>query len=267
MPSTPITPTSPGLPLMEAAKGVSLSLPREAAKSLNLPRVTRMSGQSAFKPDLPTVGSSTNLSQISSSLRPAGSSTRSQSGSPACCSRIKQRRSTRMSSVALLEQLEIYNSHIYLPGKKFKEEYVMGALSRTPCDVSSLVDHRMAEMIQRFGPDIRLYHRDNLSRVYPAGSHVDSSNYRPLVHWFYGVQMVALNFQTHDEGDLLNEALFRTLNGGVGYVLKPDCLRTNSDAVDRSINLGRECSQAFDKTQSAHEFKMLIRIGGSLLLP
>ena len=39
------------------------------------------------------------------------------------------------------------------------------------------------------------YNMRQLSRVYPAGSRVDSSNLDPRVHWNAGCQIVALNFQ------------------------------------------------------------------------
>lgn len=35
-----------------------------------------------------------------------------------------------------------------------------------------------------------------LSRIYPKGTRVDSSNYMPQLFWNAGCQMVALNFQT-----------------------------------------------------------------------
>ena len=33
-------------------------------------------------------------------------------------------------------------------------------------------------------------------RVYPAGMRIDSSNFNPVVFWMFGIQMVALNYQT-----------------------------------------------------------------------
>lgn len=40
------------------------------------------------------------------------------------------------------------------------------------------------------------YNKMQLSRIYPKGTRVDSSNYMPQVFWNAGCQMVALNFQT-----------------------------------------------------------------------
>ncbi|KAG1936965.1 1-phosphatidylinositol 4,5-bisphosphate phosphodiesterase gamma-2 [Pimephales promelas] len=68
------------------------------------------------------------------------------------------------------------------------------------------------------------YNRTALTRVYPSGGRVDSSNFDPCPSWKLGCQMVALNFQTADKFMQLNSALF-SLNGGTGYVLKPEWIR------------------------------------------
>ncbi|ROL43392.1 1-phosphatidylinositol 4,5-bisphosphate phosphodiesterase gamma-2 [Anabarilius grahami] len=74
-------------------------------------------------------------------------------------------------------------------------------------------------------PDCILeYNCTALSRVYPSGRRVDSSNFDPCPSWKLGCQMVALNFQTADKFMQLNNALF-SLNGGTGYVLKPEWMR------------------------------------------
>ena len=64
-----------------------------------------------------------------------------------------------------------------------------------------------------------IYNQSHMSRSYPAGSRIDSSNYSPILPWAMGVQLVALNFQTVDTPLLLNDGRFRE-NGGCGYVLK-----------------------------------------------
>ncbi|XP_061404388.1 1-phosphatidylinositol 4,5-bisphosphate phosphodiesterase gamma-1-like [Lethenteron reissneri] len=62
-----------------------------------------------------------------------------------------------------------------------------------------------------------------LSRIYPKGQRIDSSNYDPVPMWLCGTQMVALNFQTPDKPMQLNEAFF-CMNGRSGYLLKPECM-------------------------------------------
>jgi hypothetical protein len=66
----------------------------------------------------------------------------------------------------------------------------------------------------------REYNVRHMTRTYPAGSRVDSSNYNPVLAWAMGCQMVALNFQTADSPLMLNDGRFLQ-NGGCGYVLKP----------------------------------------------
>ncbi|CAG8442543.1 1671_t:CDS:10 [Ambispora leptoticha] len=63
-----------------------------------------------------------------------------------------------------------------------------------------------------------------LSRIYPAGTRIKSSNYEPHHHWMFGNQLVALNWQKFDVGMQMNQAMF-AVNGRCGYVLKPKSLR------------------------------------------
>ncbi|XP_026548436.1 1-phosphatidylinositol 4,5-bisphosphate phosphodiesterase beta-2-like, partial [Notechis scutatus] len=60
-----------------------------------------------------------------------------------------------------------------------------------------------------------------MSRIYPKGTRIDSSNYMPQMFWNVGCQMVALNFQTSDVPMQQNMALFE-FNGQSGYLLKHD---------------------------------------------
>lgn len=64
-----------------------------------------------------------------------------------------------------------------------------------------------------------------LMRVYPSGKRIDSSNFNPLASWRRGVQMAALNWQTYDVHQQVNEAMFASGSDRLGYVLKPDELR------------------------------------------
>lgn len=44
------------------------------------------------------------------------------------------------------------------------------------------------------------YNKRQMSRIYPKGTRMDSSNYLPQMFWNAGCQMVSLNFQTMGEG-------------------------------------------------------------------
>ncbi|KAF9122911.1 Phospholipase C [Mortierella sp. 14UC] len=72
--------------------------------------------------------------------------------------------------------------------------------------------------------------KSHLTRVYPAGFRINSTNYDPHHHWAAGCQVVALNYQSHDRGMQMNNAMF-TMNGHCGYVLKPEALRLGPGEV------------------------------------
>uniref|UniRef100_A0A8C2HQS8 Phosphoinositide phospholipase C n=1 Tax=Cyprinus carpio TaxID=7962 RepID=A0A8C2HQS8_CYPCA len=59
------------------------------------------------------------------------------------------------------------------------------------------------------------YNKRQMSRIYPKGGRVDSSNYMPQIFWNAGCQMVSLNFQT--------PVIPVTLS--CRYLLKPDFMR------------------------------------------
>ena len=96
----------------------------------------------------------------------------------------------------------------------------------------------------------------HFSRVYPAGSRLNSSNYEPHKFWDAGVQMAALNYQTFDLGYMLNLAMFEA-NGGCGYVLKPQYLRAggteSSDGADRGSIAARPRDRRSDRRSAARE--------------
>ncbi|KAI3952396.1 hypothetical protein MKX01_005263 [Papaver californicum] len=82
------------------------------------------------------------------------------------------------------------------------------------------------------GTDIVRFTQKNLLRVYPKGTRVNSSNYKPLLAWMHGAQMVAFNMQGYGRALWLMQGMFKS-NGGCGYVRKPDFLTG-------------ECNQVFD---------------------
>ncbi|KAJ8335542.1 hypothetical protein SKAU_G00388840 [Synaphobranchus kaupii] len=93
-------------------------------------------------------------------------------------------------------------------------------------EIRSFVENKAPVMRGR-AQDFLRYNRKALSRVYPKGQRVDSSNYDPYPLWLCGCHMVALNFQTGDKCMQLNSALFG-LNGQTGYVLQPEMMRSDS---------------------------------------
>ncbi|EDV19623.1 uncharacterized protein TRIADDRAFT_61894 [Trichoplax adhaerens] len=75
------------------------------------------------------------------------------------------------------------------------------------------------------------YNKRQLSRIYPKGSRVESSNFIPQIFWNAGSQMVSLNFQTPDLGFQLNQCKFE-YNGMCGYLLKPEFMRRDDKQFD-----------------------------------
>lgn len=83
------------------------------------------------------------------------------------------------------------------------------------------------------------HNRKYLTRVYPSGFRLRSSNFDPLKFWRRGVQMAALNWQTYDIGMQLNQAMFAAGTDRTGYILKPESLRV-SDPFDAEKKLKAE---------------------------
>ncbi|XP_068459760.1 1-phosphatidylinositol 4,5-bisphosphate phosphodiesterase gamma-2 isoform X2 [Clinocottus analis] len=92
-------------------------------------------------------------------------------------------------------------------------------------EIRSFVENKMPGKSRT--KDFLRYNRKALSRIYPKGQRMESSNYDPYPLWAIGSHMVALNFQTADKYTQLNGALF-SQNGRTGYVLQPEIMRDES---------------------------------------
>ncbi|XP_034237944.1 1-phosphatidylinositol 4,5-bisphosphate phosphodiesterase-like isoform X1 [Thrips palmi] len=79
--------------------------------------------------------------------------------------------------------------------------------------------------------DFVQYNKRQMSRIYPRGTRLESTNFLPQVFWNAGCQMVALNFQTPDLAMQLNQGKFE-YNGNCGYLLKPDFMRREDKVFD-----------------------------------
>lgn len=61
----------------------------------------------------------------------------------------------------------------------------------------SSFDEKQATILLKESPiEFVNYNKHQLSRVYPAGTRFDSSNFMPQVFWNAGCQLVALNYQS-----------------------------------------------------------------------
>ncbi|KAK7881824.1 hypothetical protein WMY93_030233 [Mugilogobius chulae] len=98
-------------------------------------------------------------------------------------------------------------------------------------EMSSLKESKAFGLAQTSGTAFMHHNIEKLSRIYPAGSRTDSSNYNPVPMWNVGCQIVALNFQTPSKEMHLNQGRFLP-NGFCGYVLKPEFQRDLSSQFD-----------------------------------
>ncbi|RXM29565.1 1-phosphatidylinositol 4,5-bisphosphate phosphodiesterase gamma-2 [Acipenser ruthenus] len=94
-------------------------------------------------------------------------------------------------------------------------------------EIRSFVENKVPNAKGQKAKDFLRYNQKALSRIYPKGQRMDSSNYDPYSLWMCGCHMVALNFQTPDKYMQLNHALF-SQNGRSGFVLQPELIRSES---------------------------------------
>jgi len=93
-----------------------------------------------------------------------------------------------------------------------------------PYEMSSFAEGKTKKLCEQSREAFIEYNQRQLSRVYPFGGRVDSSNLDPILAWAAGCQLVALNFQTGDCPMWLNFGKFLE-NGSTGYILKPAYMR------------------------------------------
>ncbi|XP_075154088.1 phospholipase C at 21C isoform X2 [Haematobia irritans] len=106
------------------------------------------------------------------------------------------------------------------------------AEKKNRCYEMSSFDEKQATTLLKERPiEFVNYNKHQLSRVYPAGTRFDSSNFMPQLFWNAGCQLVALNFQTLDLAMQLNLGIFE-YNGRSGYLLKPEFMRRTDRRLD-----------------------------------
>ncbi|KAM5245693.1 1-phosphatidylinositol 4,5-bisphosphate phosphodiesterase gamma-1 isoform 1-T1 [Ctenodactylus gundi] len=136
--------------------------------------------------------------------------------------------------------LELSELVVYCRPVPFDEEKI-GTERACYRDMSSFPETKAEKYVNKAkGKKFLQYNRLQLSRIYPKGQRLDSSNYDPLPMWICGSQLVALNFQTPDKPMQMNQALFMA-GGHCGYVLQPSTMRDDAfDPFDKSSLRGLE---------------------------
>uniref|UniRef100_F7BGK4 1-phosphatidylinositol 4,5-bisphosphate phosphodiesterase n=1 Tax=Xenopus tropicalis TaxID=8364 RepID=F7BGK4_XENTR len=118
---------------------------------------------------------------------------------------------------------EMSNLVNYIQPVKF-ESFESSKKRNKSFEMSSFVETKGLEQLTKSPVEFVEYNKMQLSRIYPKGTRVDSSNYMPQVFWNAGCQLVALNFQTIDLSMQLNMGMYE-YNGKCGYRLKPEFMR------------------------------------------
>ncbi|XP_006621952.1 1-phosphatidylinositol 4,5-bisphosphate phosphodiesterase classes I and II isoform X1 [Apis dorsata] len=98
-------------------------------------------------------------------------------------------------------------------------------------EMSSFDEKQATTLLKERPLEFVNYNKHQLSRVYPAGTRFDSSNFMPQVFWNAGCQLVALNYQTLDLAMQLNLGIFE-YNQRCGYLLKPEFMRRKDQRLD-----------------------------------
>lgn len=118
----------------------------------------------------------------------------------------------------------------YIEPVKFKS-FEVAAKRKKFFEMSSFVETKGMDTLKNSPTEFVEYNKKQMSRIYPKGTRVDSSNYMPQLFWNVGCQMVALNFQTLDLAMQLNMGVFE-YNGRCGYLLKPEFMRRTDKHFD-----------------------------------
>ncbi|XP_014324450.1 1-phosphatidylinositol 4,5-bisphosphate phosphodiesterase beta-3-like [Xiphophorus maculatus] len=135
---------------------------------------------------------------------------------------------TALNEVSATEEMS--NLVNYVQPVKFKG-FDNALRRRRHYEMSSFVETKAIEILKTFPFECLTYNKKQMSRIYPKGTRVDSSNYMPQLFWNIGCQMVALNFQTLDLPMQLNMGVFE-YNGHSGYLLKPEIMTRGDKQFD-----------------------------------
>ncbi|KAL8614073.1 hypothetical protein ACOMHN_026290 [Nucella lapillus] len=136
----------------------------------------------------------------------------------------KKRNSKREGSVKKQKLAKELSDMVnYFVSRRF-EDFAVSQAKQKYWEMNSFSESQALKLALSTGEDFVNHNKRFLSRVYPNGMRVDSTNYNPQDLWNCGCQMVALNYQTAGLMMDLYNGWFRK-NGGCGYVLKPAIMR------------------------------------------
>lgn len=150
-----------------------------------------------------------------------------------------------------------------LHGAKYKD--FKTSIEQRPSYMHSIGETKITKLVAEVEDQATLwreYNQHHMTRTYPAGSRVNSSNYNPVLAWSMGCQLVALNFQTPDNNLTLNDGLFRQ-SGGCGYIAKPESVMGGPKPSEKKIKisvLGARCIPKPDGAKTGEVIDPYIQI-------
>jgi len=210
--------------LLKSKLGDRLYIPKSSDLWSDLPSPCELKGLVVIKGKRPPEPDNTDIvskhDEDESVYDPYDEALRDPSPSTSCVA--EQKKAEKSSGETInheLAQITLFHGCAFQSFEK--------SLSLSPSHMHSLNEAAIGKILSKAPSNAELwveYNRRHITRIYPSGSRVDSSNYSPLLPWTLGCQMVSLNFQTADSPLIVNDGFFQR-NGGCGYILKPKSLR------------------------------------------
>ncbi|XP_058486582.1 1-phosphatidylinositol 4,5-bisphosphate phosphodiesterase delta-1a isoform X2 [Solea solea] len=148
----------------------------------------------------------------------------SEEDEAADCTENGQKTKSKKSKMKLAKELSdlvVYCKSVHFSGFEHAKD------NQAFYEMSSFKESKAFNLADTSANAFMHHNMDKLSRIYPAGSRTDSSNYNPVPMWNVGCQIVALNFQTPHKEMHINQGRFLP-NGFCGYILKPEFQRSLS---------------------------------------
>lgn len=115
--------------------------------------------------------------------------TESESDSDGVKSSKPKTKSKKIRIARALSDITIYCQSRHFPG--FSHD------GCSPHKIISFSERVSLRMCKQFLQDYINMNKSHLTRVYPAGFRINSTNYDPHHHWAAGAQVVALNYQSY----------------------------------------------------------------------
>lgn len=87
-------------------------------------------------------------------------------------------------------------------------------------EMSSFEETNAVSWLKEYPIEFVKYNNRQISRIFPRGTRLDSSNFMPQVFWNAGCQLVALNYQTlgNEEIKLYNDGDIKKYDNGEGFI-------------------------------------------------